>query len=305
MNNLKSINARVVGGGRYLSACCPYCIDNGKTEDTKYHLRISVNEWVYCYRCGFKSSYNWFSSRHHINIIDGELIREERQDDVFNLDEYILNNTIPTFRLRENNISIVTDYNSNYVNGAVNYLKKRKIDEIVISNLDIRIGDNNLFGRVVFIDEINKYFVGRSFLPVIKPKTFNPPSLIRPLMYFNMHKKEHIHTLYLVEGIFDMIPFIKSGKDVCALLGKDISPHQIIMLSSTDIDNVVVCLDPEANLESHKLVDKISSHVPNINVGVVEYKTTNGRDPSDYDISLFDNINILWMRILNNEYRIA
>jgi hypothetical protein len=283
------VNAKSAGGGRYIAACCPFCVDIGKTPDTKYHLRIEKDRYIYCYRCGFKKSYTWFIANYSINLQNQQtLLRRDTNVQATEFDVFIAQNTS----------KFNTD--SYYSKSALNYLTKRKISPELINWLDIRLGIQRMSGRVVFVDIVNKYYMGRAFLPSVEPKTMNPSTGIRPLMYFDKFREDD---LYIVEGVFDAVPFYKTNNNVCALLGKDIAKNQINQLKQTKARTIFIALDADAYDASNKLAETIANVMPTINIGICTYRNQDDqrKDPGDYDLSFFDETDIMWTRMVGME----
>lgn len=284
------ISAKIVSNGRYIVACCPFCVQSGKSIDTKYHLYILKDAWVYCYRCGYKSSYKWLISNYTLNLCNSNPSIVSTSVKTTNFDTYVACHT----QIFNNSI---------YSNSALTYLFCRNISEELINYMNIKLGKNEMFGRVIFIDESNKYFMGRAFLPFINPKTMNPIGNFRPLMYFDEKRTD---ALYLVEGVFDLIPFVKTNRNACALLGKDIALGQLQQLMKSKITTIIVCLDSDARQAVDTLVSKIISHLPTVNIGFLDYKKLNYKfkDPSDYDVKLFDSVNLIWIRKLSDDIKL-
>lgn len=283
------LKAKVVSGGEFLACCCPFCEQSGKTKDTRYHLRVSPRKWVYCFRCNTKKSYNWFISNFSMNIERSQSETSDGAASGVEFDLLLARNTYKPGR------------NSFYDDCAMAYINNRKVTPDVIKALGVRIGQNEMYGRIVFVDSANKYYVGRSFLKGIRPKTINPPSKSspKPLMY--IRPKGKYKTLFIVEGTFDAVPFIKLGYDVCCLLGKDVSLYQLNMLKNVVVDNVVVALDSDAMPDAGGVADKVSSVLPMINVGVLVFNDRDGSDPADHDMNLFSAASVMWRRVTNNK----
>ena len=279
------LGIRETGTGKF-NACCPFCVESGKKPDTKYHLSILPGKWYYCYRCGVKGPYARLIELYEIDIPTQIIVNTPItvKDDAFN--DFLLANTVS---LCEPSI---------YSNMALHYLTKRGLTAELMLDMNIYVGVKSLFGRVVFVDLENKYYMGRSFLSFIQPKTFNPVGGNKPLMYY--HKVDG-GMVYLCEGVFDMVPFLKTGKEVFALLGKDISPYQIKQLSECGCGNVVIALDADAGQSAIALAAKLASAIPFINIGIMWYDNMHDKrkDPGEYDTQLFTNINIMWTREVN------
>ena len=279
---MDTIKTKVVSSGKYLAANCPFCVDVGKTPDTKYHLYILKGRWVFCYRCSYKTSYNKFIQRYRIDTSGLKDEPVKRKSDDFDVD---ISKNVKGFN------------SSTYSLGALNYLKKRKITGDVAKRMNIKLGVERLFGRVVFLDTQNRYYVARSFLPNLEPKTLNPASAVRPLMYL---ENNCVDTLYLVEGCFDCVPFFKTNRPVAALLGKDISSEQMKQLKSIPgIRNIIVSLDSDAVEGAKNLAKRITDEMPLMNVRMLMYDDKNSKDPSDLDTKLFTKTAIHWIRLIS------
>jgi len=267
-----------------LYACCPACVDAGREPDTKYHLYINPDKFAFCFRCGWKLPYWKLIQMYRIDTsgLKDELVQRPVSD--FHKD--VADN------IQEFNTSVVSE-------SAIGYLKKRKMSGKVAKRLNIKLGKNRLFGRVVFLDTKNNYYVARSFLPGLDPKTLNPVSSIRPLMYKD---KDSYFTLYLVEGCFDLMPFIDTNKDAVAILGKDLSNEQMNALTKMKVNNIVIALDKDAFNDAIRLSKTISARVPLINIGVLTYEKGEGKDPGDMGVNLFDNTVVHWTRIIDDNW---
>jgi len=270
-----------------LYANCPFCVNVGKTPDTKFHLFITPGKAVFCFRCGYKTSFLKLTQNYRIDTsgYKGDVAIAKPDS---NFDKDIAKN-------------VVEFNNSMYAQGALNYLHKRKINDSLIKRMCIKLGTERLFGRVVFLDEVNKYYVARSFLPNVDPKTLNPAGANRPLMYLSVPTKST--TLYLVEGCFDAVPFLKTDRNVAVLLGKDISQFQVKQLSSMQIHNIIIALDTDAYASAQKLSGILAGGFPFVNIGIMTYESGRGKDPGDYDVDLFEHTSIYWTRLMNADRR--
>ncbi len=286
---MQTLASKLVSGGKIIACNCPFCVDAGKAPDTKFHLHIVRGKYVYCYRCSFKRSYNWFIKRYKTTVTEGVTTRHNTLESDVNFDSFLARNTR----------SLPVKASGVYERGAINYLKGRKVTSSLAYALNIQLGIDGMHGRVVFVDKVNKYFMGRSIYPSVIPKTLNPPSNFpRPLMYL---REENYDTLYLVEGVFDMVPFLRSGKKVCAILGKDMSGTQMGMLVTKRVNNIILALDPDAFTSAVSLAKRIGDNVPFVNIGVLVYDDGEDRDPSELDTEIFDVTSVNWVRIMNKE----
>ena len=282
---METLNVKYASGGKFITACCPYCQDVGKTPDTKYHLYIKKDAWYYCYRCETKGPYNRLTSQFRLNFGRHGIPAPAA--------------SAPVNTFQSQLKSYTMDFNdSMYSCSALGYLHKRKITDDLIKSMNIKLGTNKLFGRVVFIDNANSYFVARSFLPNVTPKTLNPVNAVRPLMYFD--NTNCSGKLYLVEGTFDAVPFLKTNNNVACLLGKDISEHQLNQLVTIrQATSIFIALDSDAFDSAKKLAGIIAGRLPLINIGIIMYNDKSGKDPSDYDVDLFGATSVHWVRMMS------
>lgn len=280
---MEILKSKRASSGKYIAACCPFCEGAGKAPDTKYHLYVLPGKWYFCFRCNAKGPYDSLIQSYSFNVPITAAKEIERAPDEFD-------------KLVEKNV--IEFGQSMYSEGAVGYLHKRGITDDLIAKFNIKLGREDLFGRVVFVDLINKYYVARAFLPNVSPKTLNPPAAVKPFMY--MHEAVY-KTLYVVEGTFDAVPFLKTGRSAVCLLGKDISPSQIRQLRHTDIGNIVLALDADAVGGSINLSRKMSLIKPMSNIGSLMYDNKSKKDPGEYDVELFNNTSVLWHRVIDSE----
>jgi len=282
---MQALYAKFVSGGKFIAANCPFCVNVGKTPDTKFHLYIKKDHWVYCYKCGYKSSFTKFSEQFSLSL--------DRK-----VSPIVVTQAIDSFATHLKKVT--QDFNqSMYADGARGYLFKRRVTPEIVEKLNIRLGVDLLFGRVAFIDDVNKYYVARAFLPNVEPKTLNTPNSVKPLMYF---RKGSYRTIYLVEGTFDMLPFLKTDRHVFALLGKDVSDYQLKQLSSLiDVFNVIIALDCDAFENAKKLAHIISGVLPFASIGIVMYDNRDGKDPADLDVDFFFKTSLHWVRVMHDE----
>jgi hypothetical protein len=244
--------------------------------------------WTYCFRCQHRGSYDQLAEQFEIRKAHlSSVIHHQPQQGAPN------HSPSPVAPEQWSDF----DHDSVYCRGALSYLHRRKLDDSIIARMVIKYGFGKLFGRVVFVDEVNKYYVARAFLPGIAPKTFNPDVSSRPVMY--LHKKQY-QTLYLVEGTFDAVPFFKTGRDAACLLGKNISPVQIEQLRKVEVASLVVALDADAMRESYELARRLAGVFPFSNVGVLVYNNKRCKDPGEYDVDLFTGATVVdFVRVMN------
>lgn len=239
-----------------LQACCPKCQkrDNLPMPDGKYNLEINTKYKVFrCWKCdepkfagnlgrlirsvGNKSDYELYKS---YTLLDG-LEKLNNNEDVDYLSPDIRidlpKEFIPFSQMDTNNPKHLEAYN---------YLVLERLisrDLILKYNMGFCLS-GKYWGRIIIpsyniYGELN-YFIGRSYKghknPYLNPKT-NKSDII-----FNEGLVNWDSTIYLVEGVFDMmtVPI-----NTIILLGKTLSKLTYDNIKEKK-PNIVILLDPDA-----------------------------------------------------------
>ena len=267
ISSISALPAKVVSGGKYLAACCPFCGRRGKSPDKKFHLYIKRNAWVYCFRCGYKNSYARFSEYFRIQVMRTA--------------------TVPTVAVLRDNASFI-DFDGSFISkGIINYLHGRGISDDMFNFFGLKMGQGNLFGTVVFIDGITEYWVARNIFNSHLPKTYNPRGKLRPLMYLLNGSNS---SLYLVEGVFDMVPFVRRGLWVSACLGSALSKYQLDMLCFASPKSIYISLDADAMLKQIEMARQVANALPLSNIYIAEYSILGNYDPSSLGDKFFNSV---------------
>lgn len=268
--------------GEYKVSPCPHC------GNRKNKLYINVEERVFhCFRCGF----------------DGriEKLFEEVGTDIH---DYIIDDGTPA------NISVKKDTpqpqekkakelpeeyrelignNSAKAIQALQYLRNRGLNDSLISEYKIGYCFSGKYNNRIIIPyyENNElvYFVGRDFLDVQKPKYLNAEwEKMHFLFNYERVKKSSRDFIIVVEGAMDI--FSAPNHTVC-LLGKFVSAEQKKLLSK--YRKIYVALDSDAILDSHKLIESISS---NYNGELYVVYFPEGEDPSSLGNRVWDYLRV-------------
>ena len=104
------------------------------------------------------------------------------------------------------------------------------------------------------------YFNGRRFVGM-GPKYMNPKiedfGLGKSLIMYNIDALALYQTIYLVEGVINAQTM---GDQGVATGGKKISHYQISMLIKSDVENVIILLDPDAMEDAIKVSLELTYH---------------------------------------------
>lgn len=142
---------------------------------------------------------------------------------------------------------------------VMRYLKKRGITSDIIEKYRIGFTTIGLYANRIIIPSYNlnyelDFFIGRAFLPWVKPKYLNP-KIEKTLIHFNESLINWNSTIYLVEGPFDAIVVPNS----IPLLGKIISEKLLFDLQYKATGLVVIVLDGDAYKDAIKLYKKLNT----------------------------------------------
>jgi len=233
-----------------LQVCCPRCQEREGLShpDGKYNLEINTAKRVFkCWKCdepqfsgslgrliklyGSKFDYELYKSFGG----NSDYVKYDNNDD----NEQVIVN-LPSEMILFSDLDI---YNSEHLE-AYNYLVlDRKIDREIIFKYNLGFCLNGAYAKRIIIPsyDINgnlNYFVGRSYNPNEKKMKYKNPPINKNNIIFNEGLVNWDSTVYLVEGVFDMLSFPVNtipllGKTISNVLFnklKEIKPYLVILL---------------------------------------------------------------------------
>ena len=140
---------------------------------------------------------------------------------------------------------------------AMNYLKKRNIDDKIIRKFNIGFCYDGPFAKRIVIPSYDEhrrinYFIARSFLTKTKLKYKNPETP-KELMIFNESLIDWGKKIYLVEGVFDSI-FLDNAIPMLGKYISDLLYEKLYGLRS----EITIVLDGDAWADAEKLYHKLN-----------------------------------------------
>lgn len=212
---------------------CPFCEKKRGKKDSDHKLYVSTKLLVFhCFKCntnGHLSNkkiestygvYNKLLEYKNINSTDSD----NQEDNMF----YIPNIKIPRDSI------------------AYEYCISRGITDEIINFYNIRLGIDNLFGRIVVPNEIygdngvwTDMFSARTYLNQT-PKYRNPDGCKKSNSVFNIHNIKSGGDIYVNEGA---ITAIFAGKEAVATYGCHPSSQQIKTILNKNPKNIYCTLD--------------------------------------------------------------
>lgn len=243
----ESIRARgfkvLKGAGKgELKINCPFCVDRGETQDTRFRLGFNtITDVGHCFNCDY-------SSRH----IKREIISKLQliESIIVEVDEEIEDDEVPVslpigFEYLKPSKNKATWYHLK----ALEYLKKREVPtwQIEAKRLGVTIADKYAY-RVIFPVVFKKElvgFLGRDFTGQVKASYKYLNSVGKKYLY-NCPSVKDIDSLVLSEGAFKAFKIERVGRvPSAALLGNSISALHLEQLKSyKKLSKILVWPDP-------------------------------------------------------------
>lgn len=267
---------------------CPRCQerDGLAYPDNKFNLEINTSLRVFrCWKCeeprfsgtlgrlikiyGSKSDYEFYKSF-------ADTYSEYEYNDQSYLDEIKIDVPKETILFSE------MDTNNSRHFEAYNYMvNERKISREVLIKYGIGFCIDGDYANRIIIPSYNingevDFFVSRTYDPSVKKMIYDMPKARKELIVFNEGMINWDSTIYLVEGVFDMLSL---PINTIPLLGKTISPKLLLNRLNVYKPNIIIVLDPDAIKDSINLMYKLK----NLYVDCEE-KIKMVKLPDNYDI---------------------
>jgi len=282
-------NVKIATNGDLMIDYCPNCAK-------EYHCGVSLTKrLVHCFRCGWVVGIVEFimegqilSYRDALRLMTegGRIADEDDLDkviagldaqldaDLLELSPVVLPSVFKTLEQAMSKGSYAAEK-------VFDYLNVRGMTESDVDFYGVGIADTDeLAGRAVFPifdpDGSQVYYQGRAVFGKMKPKYKNPSivegALGKSDVIFNI---ENIKDICVVtEGVFSALAFGRMG---VAIMGKDLSERQLVLMQTVLPDNVIVCLDSDASDDSVRLAQRIVPYFEK----VFYLELPDGKDPDD------------------------
>ena len=216
---------------------CPFCLKKRGKADNDHKLYVNTNSLKFhCFKCGASGRLKSIQ----INT-DGafgvyeDLLKLKLQDttlDCTDEDEGDNMFYLPVTKIEHGTV-------------AYNYCNKRGITDELISYYDIRLGVNDLVGRIVIPNNIygscwTDMYSARTVIDQI-PKYKNPVGANKTDIVFNLKSiKDYQDQVIIVEGV---ITAICGGKDCVATYGCHPSDSQVKQILEKNPKSIICCYD--------------------------------------------------------------
>ena len=272
----------VVDKGSQLFSTCPFC---GKEFN---HFNISKETGKFnCYSCGKGGSFESLTKKllgWKVNVKD---VIEEYSSGITLatlIDIYDKDTTVGSlyFDWKEDTISI---FDSKVVcKRALEYLMTRNMTRKLIERLEFRVGiagkyENMIVMPVYFNEEVVNLVARR--IPPYRGRRYDGPHkdeaiLNKSELLYNYDNVLDSDWVVVCEGVFDCIALAQKGVPCVALLGKEISTDQILLLVEK-WDKIVILLDGGFEDSAIKNAKKLEGLTKTVQIAMIDGE----EDPSE------------------------
>ncbi len=244
--------------GNDITVACPFCKSPGKKK-----LAINLENWKFhCWVCSSKGNslvplIRKFGTRDELDYYRSHYLN----DKLLIADSHVMDEKV---RLPDGFEPIVTISNRKDpdLRSIIRYLSKRGITEEILWKFRVGVSSDPKYRlRAIFTSldtegEVN-YFVSRTADLNNRYRYLNA-STDKTSIVFNDIDIDWDKTIYLVEGVFDLISL---GENGTCLLGSSLTENSLlfkkIVANQTD---VVLCLDSDMATKTGKIADLLSSY---------------------------------------------
>lgn len=218
---------------------CPFCFKKiGKIKtDRKFSVHVGNDPRkslkYNCFRCGTRGKLRNFSIKAdeedgHFRRFLFELIKYDEIDPDADEENMFY---IPNVKIQKGTV-------------AYNYLISRGFDDDKISFYSLRLGLNNLFGRIIipnrlFGDNWTDIYQARTYIGD-EPKYKNPVGVNKSEIVFNIQNQVKGGDIVIVEG---MLTAIAGGKNCVGTFGCSPSKSQIKQILDLNPRSITCCYD--------------------------------------------------------------
>lgn len=276
----ENIDYKNSSGGE-IRICCPKCIVNNGSEDTKYHLYYNSKPNHHkrglfnCFRCGYAgnaihliSQIRGLSFYETLKILSGKYPKHSVMETRSTIDRRVHMNGYE--EVHDIKPIDLPEYHQ-YLTDNIPYLKKRRVLLADIKKYKIGICKRGYYrdriilpqylnGKLVFWqarsilseDEwYKKYGKSKEFKKVLNPKDSQSKKILG-----NFDTARKFETTIIVEGFFDMV---RAGDRAMCLNGKTLSMEQYMLLALSKPKRIAIMLDANAKKEARKVEKLLSS----------------------------------------------
>jgi len=224
--NSKQIEWHPGGKDGEISICCPFCLDQGETEDTKYRLGINIlSKKAHCFNCEWSSKENTFNKvLEKLNIEDDD---EEIEEVQIKKDKEEIDGKLPeTFELlypKKKDKDFIKAYD---------YLRQRGISNNQIEQYKIGFCLGGKYSnRIIFpiyLKHKLQCFIGRDFTDKQELRYKNSKGE-KTLYGIPKHR---LDTALLVEGVIDKLSaeHVLDKIDIIGIPGRTLKDTDIKLL---------------------------------------------------------------------------
>ena len=243
-------NYKTANDGAHVRYCCPFCDRRRGKADKDYKLYVNYQKLAFkCFKCGAKG---WLTKRF-----------KPSSDSVYAYVVATVDNKINTEIEEESNMFYLSTLPITKNSSAYKYLESRGISEELIKYYDMRLGTDELFGRIVIPNEVygleknwTDMYSARSYISQ-EPKYLNPDGAHKTDSVFNLHRQKRGDNIYVVEGA---LTSICAGKNSVCTYGSSPSEEQLTKIVNMDFKEITCAYDndPSGQRGNEELAEKLN-----------------------------------------------
>lgn len=259
-----------------VQTCCPRCQEKEGLPypDGKFNLEINTAKRMFrCWKCDeprfsgslgrlirlYGTSIDYQMYKSYADIYGDYVYSEEDGDDVEAVEVKLPEEMILFSEMEAGNLEHFQAYS--YM------VTERKISREIMLKYRLGFCTTGKYEKRIIIPSFDvdghvNYFVGRSYDPKEKKMKYRNPKVDKDKIIFNEGLVNWDSTVYLVEGVFEMLSF---PVNIIPMLGKTISPTLYLKLKEL-LPDVVILLDPDA----YKNCIELFYTIQNIYIGCEE-----------------------------------
>ena len=276
------------GTGGEISICCPFCSERGESEDTKFRLGINTVKGVaHDFNCGWRGHGAAYIAKQLARVFGVKLLY--RKPETLAVRTPVVETPpiapIATVGVPEG-FEVFTQHPNRVERQARQYLDQRGVSvlQIVAHKMGYAAAGEYAYRILIpVLDEngVSHGWVGRAFLPQVKPKYLNTPG-----MKCLWGVKKNATVAIVTEGIMDALRVEKAlmrsrSMVAVARLGSAITAFEMDQLK---LFSQVIAF-PDEDRAGVKAADALCMRCKSrgIPVSVVVPQKMTGRDPGDMD----------------------
>ena len=257
----RGVRFRVSGNGLKISICCPFCVENGKSPDTKFCLCVHATQfWGRCLHCDWRHRFAVVPVLKQLGILESVTGVEKAPESSIQAPV-----TLPK------DFQLLTHAYDDLDRQAKKYILKRGVTEEQIKQDRLGCSYVGRYAyRIVFPVYVGKELKGinaRDFTGIQKPKYLNSPG---DKYLFRFDPKQSVTVLS--EGVIKALRIAQACEyGSASLLGHDLTERQLEQIQNSTVKHLILYpdVDPVGRKGVVTIADKLRELFSKCEVSIV------------------------------------